>query len=296
MFSMLWSVVEVFIEFLKYPIYIILGLILIFAISCTIFLIKGLLEGRKIPKGGRRKLREPNILIKLFYLVPKQFIEDIFNRPEDFFKYQGMIIFEGRQGMGKTISMVKYIRDLQYQYPNAKCTTNLAYTEENKPLKTWKMLINYKNGYKGVVVAMDELQNWFSSNDSKNFPPEMLSVITQNRKNRRIILGTSQNFYLLSKAIRSQTTEVRRCATYFGCFTVVRKFESILDSDGNVREWKKRGMYTFVHDKELRESYNTWKVIERFKEVGFKEEVSMPDVTTNTYLSIEEKKGIFKKK
>lgn len=56
------------------------------------------------------------------------------------------------------------------------------------------MLINYKNGIKGVIVLMDELQNWFSSNDSKNFPPEMLQVITQNRKNRRVILGTVKTF------------------------------------------------------------------------------------------------------
>lgn len=77
------------------------------------------------------------------------------------------------------------------------------------------MLIDYKNDKQGVIVGMDELQNWFSSNDSKNFPPEMLGIITQNRKNRRIILGTSQNFYLLAKAIRSQATEVRRCTTLF---------------------------------------------------------------------------------
>lgn len=295
MLSMIWSVIKVFVDFLKYPIFVILGLILIFILSCLIFLVKGLLEGRRIPKGGRRKLKEPNLLVKLFYLVPKQFVEDLFNRPEDFFKYQGLIVFEGRQGMGKTISMVKFMQDMQYEFPNALCTTNLAYTDENKPLKTWKMLINYKNGFKGVIVAMDELQNWFSSNDSKNFPPEMLSVITQNRKNRRIILGTSQNFYLLSKAIRSQTTEVRRCATYFGCFTIVTRVEPILDSEGSVVEWKKRGRYCFVHNKELRDSYNTWKVIERFKEVGFKEEVSTTDVTTNTYLLSEKKKGLFKK-
>lgn len=295
MFSMLFTVIEIFIGFLKYPIFVILGILLIFVLSCTLFLVKGLLKGRKIPKSGRRKLKEPNLLIKLFYLIPKQIIEDLFNRPENFFTYQGLIIFEGRQGMGKTISMVKFMQDMQYEFPNALCTTNLAYTYENKPLKTWKMLINYKNGFEGVIVAMDELQNWFSSNDSKNFPPEMLSVITQNRKNRRIILGTSQNFYLLSKAIRSQTTEVRRCATYFGCFTIVTRVEPILDSDGNVIEWKKRGRYCFVHDKELRNSYNTWKVIERFKEVGFKEEVSTTDVITNTYLLSEKKKGLFKK-
>ena len=101
----------------------------------------------------------------------------------------------------------------------------------NDDLDHWSKLINYKNGIYGVIAVLDETQNWFASNKSRNFPPEMLQVIIQNRKNRRIILGTAQNFYLLAKAIRSQTTEVRRCATFFGCLTLVRRFEPILDSE-----------------------------------------------------------------
>lgn len=274
MLSMFWSMIRVFVDFLKYPLYFVLICILLILISCAFYYVKGLLKGKRVPKGNRRRLVKPSLLKKIFILMPKQYIEDLFSRPADFFPYQGMIIFEGRQGSGKTISMVRYMKDMQYEFPDALCTTNLAYTDENKPLKAWTMLIDYKNGYKGVIVAMDELQNWFSSNDSKNFPPEMLSLITQNRKNRRIILGTSQNFYLLAKAIRSQATEVRRCATYFGCLTVVRRLEPILDSEGNVVEWKKRGIYCFVHDKELRDSYNTWKVIENLRKSGFKENVN----------------------
>ena len=274
MLSMFWSMIRVFVDFLKYPLYFVLICILLILISCAFYYVKGLLKGKRVPKGNRRRLVKPSLLKKIFMLMPKQYIEDLFSRPADFFPYQGMIIFEGRQGSGKTISMVRYMKDMQYEFPDALCTTNLAYTDENKPLKAWTMLIDYKNGYKGVIVAMDELQNWFSSNDSKNFPPEMLSLITQNRKNRRIILGTSQNFYLLAKAIRSQATEVRRCATYFGCLTVVRRLEPILDSEGNVVEWKKRGIYCFVHDKELRDSYNTWKVIENLRKSGFKENVN----------------------
>lgn len=288
MISMFWSMIKVFIDFLKYPFYFILICILLILISCAFYYVRGFLKGKRVPKGNRRRLRKPSLLEKIFILMPKQYIEDLFSRPADFFPYQGMIIFEGRQGSGKTISMVRYMKDMQYEFPNALCTTNLAYTDENKPLKTWTMLVDYKNGYKGVIVAMDELQNWFSSNDSKNFPPEMLSVITQNRKNRRIILGTSQNFYLLAKAIRSQATEVRRCATLFGCLTIVRRLEPILDSEGNVVEWKKRGMYCFVHDKDLRESYNTWKVIENLRKSGFKENQGV-DNNTNIYLSVNKK-------
>lgn len=190
----------------------------------------------------------------------------------------------GRQGAGKTIGMVEFIMRMQEEYPKALCTTNLDYVYEDKSLKDWKMLMDYKNGKQGVIVSMDELQNWFSSNDSKNFPPEMLTIITQNRKNRRIILGTSQNFYLLAKAIRSQATEVRRCVTLFGCLTIVKRVEPFLDSEGNVVEFKNRGMYFFVHNKELRNAYDTYKVIERARNVGFKEQTQ--EISNNTTLIV----------
>ena len=124
---------------------------------------------------------------------------------------------------------------------------------------------------------MDELQNWFSSNQSRNFPPEMLSVITQNRKNRRIILGTSQSFHLLAKSIRSQVTEVRECFTLAGCITFVRKRYPVLDHSGDVVEWKNRGFYFFVHTKELRDSYDTWAVVESLSKSGFQDRDYLKD-------------------
>lgn len=279
-FNILWG----FISFLKYPLYFVLGILALFIILCFINIIIGFIKGKRFKKGKHNIVKKHGFLRKLFIDLPKQYVNDLFDRDPEFFKHQGMIIFEGRQGSGKTTSMVEYAMHMQKEYPLAKCITNLAYTKEDTSLTNWRMLMNYKNGIRGVIVCMDELQNWFSSNDSKNFPPEMLEVITQNRKNRRIILGTAQNFYLLSKAIRTQTTEVRRCATLLGCLTIVRRFEPILDAEGNVSEWKKKGMYFFVHNKELRDSYDTFKVIQRLSKVGFKEEQANTEVVNRTYI------------
>lgn len=284
MVKMFFSVFEGLFLIIKYPLYIFLCLLALFFVLCSFWFVLGLAKGKRLNKGSVNFIKKDGFLKKLFIKLPKQFVDDIFNREPDFFSYQGCVIFEGRQGAGKTISMIEFARRMQQEYPKSKCITNLAYTGEDDELKDWRMLLNYKNGIKGVIVCIDELQNWFSSNDSKNFPPEMLEVITQNRKNRRILLGTSQNFYLLAKAIRSQATEVRRCSTFLGALTLVRRFEPILDSEGNVSEWKKRGWYFFVHDKELRESYDTYKVINRLSKVGFKDEVSFPDIVNNTYL------------
>ena len=283
--KMCWALVE----WLKYPIIFILIIYAIFMFMCLIFTLIGLKQGKRFKRGSRQKVKKHGFFRKIFVDAPKQIVEDKFNQDPDFFTYQGLIIFEGRQGSGKTTSMVYEAMQLQKEFPLAKCTSNLAYTHQDIALNDWRMLINYKNGIKGVIVMMDELQNWFNSNDSKNFPPEMLQVITQNRKNRRVILGTAQNFYLLSKAIRTQTTEVRRCITLLGCITIVKRVEPILDAQGDVLEWKNKGMYFFVHDKKLRESYDTYKVIERLQKVGFKEEQSETNIINKTYI-VEQKK------
>ena len=281
MFDVFINILKVIIEFLKVPIIACIGLYIIFMSICGVFFISSYAKGMRPKKTHVKHIKRPGPIRSLFYYTPRQVVADYFSRPADFFQPQGLIIFTGRQGRGKTISMVEYMLHLQDTYPLAKCITNLAYQYENDSLKDWHQLIDYKNGVKGVIVGMDELQNWFGSNMSKNFPPEMLSVITQNRKNRRIILGTSQNFYLLAKAIRSQTTEVRECMTLAGCFTIVVRKEPFLDDKGDVKEWKHRGFYWFVHTSRIRDSYDTYKVIESLAESGFKErsvvDTCMPD-------------------
>ena len=282
MWSVAWNMLKMIVTLLKYPFYAILIIFALFTFLCSINVVVGLAQGKRFKKGNHVRIKKEGFFKRIFIRLPQQFVNDMFERDPEFFKYQGLIIFEGRQGSGKTMSMVEYIMRMSEEYPLAKVTTNFGYINEDKSLKDWRMLIKYKNGIQGVIVGMDELQNWFSSNDSKNFPPEMLSVITQNRKNRRIILGTSQNFYLLAKAIRSQATEVRRCTTLFGCLTIVKRVEPFLDSEGNVQEWKNRGIYFFVHNKKLRNAYDTYKVIENLSKSGFKEPT--PDINNTTYI------------
>ena len=295
MANMFLNMLKAIFNILKIPIYFVLICLAIFYFLCFIFVIIGLIKGKRFKRGKHNRIKKHGFFRRIFIDLPKQFVNDLFAKDPEFFKYQGLIIFEGRQGSGKTTSMVEQAMRFQKEYPLAKCTSNLGYTHQDTALTDYRMLINYKNGIKGVIVLMDELQNWFSSNDSKNFPPEMLQVITQNRKNRRVIMGTAQNFYLLSKAIRTQTTEVRRCMTLLGCLTIVRRFEPILDATGDVVEWKKRGMYFFVHTEELRESYDTFKVIERLNKVGFKEETGDNVTVVNNSVTLQtKKKGLFK--
>lgn len=236
-------------------------------------------KGERRPAGEHKRVKQPGLLKKLFILFPRQFAQDFFSRPADWFTYQGVIIYTGRQGSGKTVAMVEQTLRMQHEFPSCKCISNLNYAYQDEELTDWHQLIEYKNGHRGVIVQMDETQNWFSSNQSKNFPPELLEVITQNRKNRRVILGTSQCFNRLSKPLREQTTEVRKCLTLAGCLTIVHRQEPELDSQGEVVKWKHRGFYWFVHTSEIRESYDTYHVIESLAKSGFAER--LPDTTVN---------------
>lgn len=160
--------------FLKYPLYLFLIIVLIFVLLVLINIVIELLRGKRFKTGEHYVVKKHNFFRRIFLDFPHQFVLDLFERDPEFFKYQGLIIFEGRQGAGKTVSMIEFAMSMQEEYPLAKCCSNLAYKYEDNKLKDWRMLMNYKNGKKGVIVIMDELQNWFSSNDSKNFPPEML--------------------------------------------------------------------------------------------------------------------------
>lgn len=271
MIKSFFHLIAAFFSWLKLPLAILGGFVFLFLTSCSVFFFIHRKEFQLKPHSSITVIKQPNFLKKLFILAPAQVVRDLLNRPPDFFKPQGLIIFEGRQGSGKTSTMTREIMLLQQQYPKCKVITNFGYTKQDDELKHWKQLITYKNGYMGVIVGMDELQNWFSSKQSATFPPEMLSVVTQNRKNRRVIFGTAQNFYMLAKDIRTQCTELRSCLTLLGCITIVHRRQPVTNSAGEVEKLRHLGWYWYVHSSEQRESYDTWKAIESLAVSGFKD-------------------------
>ena len=266
-------------RFLKYPFIVFLGILALIGVMCLVFRFYFFRDFRSRPKSDYVPLPKRNLLVKIFWDAPKQLMYDLSHRPANFFPVHGLIIFEGRQGSGKTSSMVHYIHDLQFQYPHVKTITNFDYAQQETPLIDWRQLITYKNGFEGVIVGIDELQNWFSSKQSANFPPEMLAVVTQNRKNRRVILGTAQSFYMVAKDIRTQCTELRRCRTVAGVFTIVHRLRPLVNSEGEVEKFDSLGWYCWVHNQKERESYDTYKAIESLSKSGFQEKSTSQSVS-----------------
>ena len=268
-FKTIWSCVWVF---LKPCLYVIIPIVVIFVIS---FLIAYL---RKKKRGENKKeviahcnpKSDVSIFTKLFVQLPRQFWDNYYNVKIGEFCQHGIIMYCGKQGMGKTLTMTHDILQLKYQYPSLKIGTNYGLNDEDFVIDDWRKLVDYNNGKLGVLCAIDECQNWFSSAQSKNFPPRMLATVTQNRKNKRVIFMTSHFFTNVSKPIRLHCTEVRQCRTFLKCFTVVKRMEPIMNGDGDVIKMRKFGYYCFVHNKELYEAYDTYRVIKNLSESGFK--------------------------
>lgn len=242
-----------------------------FLISFTIFYIYFYRQGYRVKRGfSVHKMRHGSIIERLLWDFPKQFMLDLFTRDPDSFKPYGFRLITGEQGKGKTITLVYLLLKYQKMYPFMKVMTNFAYKYENEQLNQWRDMLRFSNGKYGYICVLDEVQNWFSSLQSKDFPPEMLGEITQQRKQAKMILGTTQVFTRCAKPIREQTYLIYDPVTIFGCITFVKKLKPKMDDNATVTGYKFRGCFFFVHSPKIRNAYDTYKKIEKYVEQGFK--------------------------
>lgn len=283
-------------NFLLWLFVIILVILAPFIISMIFyFLYFYFVKGMRFKEGEYRYIGYGSKIKRLFIEFPRQFIIDMFNRDPDEFKDYGVHIIAGKQGSGKSITLTYLLLRYQQMYPKAKVATNYFYLYQDKVITHWRDIINYLNDKYGVIVVLDEIQNWFNSLQSKDFPPEMLTEITQQRKQRKIIFGTSQVFSRVAKPIREQTYMLYEPTTIFGCITIVRKYEVTTDVSGLTDTKKYRGCFFFVQDEELRNAFDTYRKVETLSNEGFKSEENQIR-NADTFIKLEQKpKQLWKK-
>lgn len=128
------------------------------------------------------------------------------------FPYAGMWIFSGQQGSGKTLLMMHLVKQIHEQCPDAWIVSNISiYGIPTIPYTGIDDFEKYKNGPKGVIFVIDEIHILFNALESAKMPLSTMQVWAQNRKNRRLILGTSQRFNRVAKGVREQTTWNYEC-------------------------------------------------------------------------------------
>lgn len=128
------------------------------------------------------------------------------------FPYAGMWIFSGQQGSGKTLLMMHLVKQILDEYPDALIVSNISiFGVPCVPYTGVEDFEKYNNGTKGTIFIIDEIHILFNALESKGMPLSTMQVWAQNRKNRRLILGTSQRFNRVAKGVREQTTWNYEC-------------------------------------------------------------------------------------
>lgn len=229
----------------------------------------------KKTKEKNYKYTERGFLLKfvMFFLFKiKDFIFALKNGTE--FKEYGMTMYCGRQGAGKTTAMTEYLERMRKKYPKALILTNYGYAHETRAFKDWSDFFEVKNGTDGIIYAIDEIQNEFSSTQWKNFPEALLSEITQQRKQRVKIVCTSQIFTRVAKPLREQCMDVVECFTIGGRWTWMKAFDAvdynrIIDSPTGKDNLRRLYVKTFIQDEHLRSLYDSYAKIERISRTEF---------------------------
>lgn len=248
-------------------------------------------KGMKAPeKKFVSETKKVNFFKRLFIDFPRRFVLDRLTINPNEFKEFGFHLFVGEQGSGKTVAVAEFLGRLKREYPLMKTATNFDYKYEDSKIDCWQNLIFNNNGIYGQADVIDEVQNWFSSNQSKDFPPEMIQEITQQRKQRKIFIGTTQRFERMAKPLREQVNYIYKPITIAGCLTIVGVYKPNINHEGQIDKLRPIKHYFFIHNDEIRNSFDTYKKIEKQAESGFHVD-NQQGITVNTVVENYKPKG-----
>ena len=184
----------------------------------------------------------------------------------------GIYGYFGLPGYGKTMAMSYELQKLREKYgKDIYIFTNYFWKNQDAPFCDWHMLLQTYD--KPAVFAWDEVQNEFNSRDFKNFPVELLTLLTQNRKGHgKRILYTAQRWNRVDKVFRELTIHAVQCRTLFGRLTTLKYYDwedyEMLLSTADVNQKMKIHpvrKVRFVQTDALRDSYDSFKMLDSAK-------------------------------
>ena len=190
------------------------------------------------------------------------------------FREYGFTFYCGRQGAGKTTAMVEYLNRMKLRYPNCVIVSNFKYDKADYIMRDWRDILNVRNGTDGVIFAIDEIHSEYSSVNWKDVPENLLSEISQQRKQRIKIVATAQFFGRIAKPLREQAFSVVACECWAGRMVKCREYDALqyaamFDSISLQKKVRPIRKYSFISSDDLRNCFDTYEKIERMKKIKF---------------------------
>lgn len=187
-----------------------------------------------------------------------------YTKEDDNFPF-GIRLYDGVQGSGKSLSMVFDTLELLKLYPDTKVISNMGILglENIVYYTTVDELINAinTNVAKHTIVLIDEGLTYFAENTG--IDPAFMSQITQNRKNRRLIMISTQKFKRLNNRIRDFSLETVKCRSFLNFqVNIVRDDQSVhWDKEEMDFIGQKKYIYVFKRNNDLFNKYDTYQNI-----------------------------------
>lgn len=246
-----------------------------------------------------------------------QYKRDFYKENPFYFRSEGIIVFCGSQGEGKTLSAVQMALNLFNKYPFSILVTNvklnnypfnahLRRDRESKELflvsdidnqvitsetvfagqhndvvveyEGLDSLLHINNSKLGVIYLIDEIHLELNSMESKNIDMNYFVELSQQRKQRKIIIGTSQKYMRMHIALRQQCHYVVNCHCYFGCVqrNQLINNQEAYEKDGKLCCKTSKNIW-FAHTPEMYNEYDTYQKMQRYKN-EWKEFSRQPEV------------------
>lgn len=117
----------------------------------------------------------------------------------------------------------------------------------------------------GVVFLIDELHLELNSLESKNIDIDVIVEISQQRKQRKKIIGTSQVYMRLAKPLREQIFDVVICRNFFGCFQFNKSIDGSTAREENGKlVCSVKGRFFWFHTFDMYSRYDTYAKMKRY--------------------------------
>lgn len=189
----------------------------------------------------------------------------------NFFYPNGITVFCGGQGSGKTMSANRYIKQLLEEFPHCIVCSNvpLEYVPSDRffPYEGMQTFGKVINGEEGVIYFLDEMHLEYNSLESKGMPVGLFEVISQQRKQRIHIVGTAQVFTRLAKPFREQIDQIVICNNIFGLdminYNQVCKGETLREMKDGTLSARVVNKYFLLHGPTLYNQYDSFEVVHR---------------------------------
>lgn len=188
------------------------------------------------------------------------------------FPVNGILVFSGRQGSGKSLTAIQYIKNLLAKWPGAVVVSNAHINGiDYIPYTGLSDLLEVDNGEKGIILFFDEISNQFNSVQSKDISPEWFTILNMQRKRHMHIIGTCPILTRVGKAFREQFDIICICSQHINGYIQLNEYyvnncfalQDGEDIQNGLKHYK--WQFFFIHP-DMFKNYDTFEVVKVVKD------------------------------